>query len=84
MACPERGKPAKNVYFINRSQKQDKLLRRLCGKRSAYQGIAALEVGFLCVVRIFPNKKTARHPKGNLVVFPRFAVCDSAKAFTAL
>lgn len=81
MACPERGKPAKNVYFINRPQKQDKPLRRLYGKRSAYPTLPLWMPVFLCAVRIFPNKKTAKHPKGNHAIFPRFVGYDSAKAF---
>lgn len=63
MACPERGKPAKNVYFINRPQKQDKLLRRLYGKRSAYQGIAALDVGFFMCCAHFPKQKDRKTSK---------------------
>ena len=81
---PEHGKLAKT--YISLTDPKSKINRSdaYTAKGVHIKALPLWRSVFLCAVRIFPNKKTAKHPKGNHAVFPRFAVCDSAKAFTAL
>ena len=80
MACPNTANPQKT--YISLTDPKSKINRSAAyTAKGVLSGVAALDVGFLCAVRIFPNKKTARHPKGNLAAFPRFVGCDSTKAF---
>lgn len=63
MACPNTANPQKTYISLTDPKSKISFSAVYAAKGVHIKALPLWRSVFLCVVRIFPNKKTARHPK---------------------
>ncbi len=63
MACPNTANPQKTYISLTGPKSKISFSAVYAAKGVHIKALPLWRSVFLCVVRIFPNKKTARHPK---------------------